>query len=51
MVLQLAKIVSFFQCFADISKKSKAFMAICLYASESSRFALLKNGVSHYAMI
>ena len=37
--------------FADISKKSKAFIAICLYASESSRFGLLENGVVYYAMI
>ena len=51
MVLQLAKIVYFLQCFADISKKSKAFIAICLYASESSHFAFLENGVGYYAMI
>ena len=51
MVFKLAKIVSFLQCFADISKKSKAVIAIYVYASESSRFALLENGVGCYAMI
>ena len=51
MVLQFVKMVSFLQCFADISKKSKAFIGIWLYASESSCFALLENGVGYYAMI
>ena len=50
MVLKLSKIVSFLQFFADISKKSKAVIAIYVYASESSRFALLENGISYYAM-
>ena len=39
------------QFFADISKKSKAVIAIYVYASESSHFALLENGVGYYAMI
>ena len=51
MVLKLSKIVSFLHFFADISKKSKADIAIYVYASESSRFALLQNGVGYYAMI
>ena len=51
MVLKLSKIVFFLQFFADISKKSKAVIAIYVYASESSRFALLENGVGYYAMI
>ena len=51
MVLQLSKIVSFLQLFADISKKSKAVIAIYVYATESSRFFLLENGVGYYAMI
>ena len=51
MVLKLAKIVPFLQCFADISKKSKTVIAIYVYASESSRCALLENGVGYYAMI
>ena len=51
MVLKLSKIVSFLQFFADISKKSKAVIAIYVYASESSRFALLENGVGYYAII
>ena len=51
MVLKLSKIVSFLQLFADISKKSKALLAIYVYASESSRFALSENGFDYYAMI
>ena len=51
MVLKLSKIVSFLQFFADIRKKSKAVIAIYVYASESSCFALLENGVGYYAMI
>ena len=51
MVLKLSKIVSFLQFFVDISKKSKAVIAIYAYASESSRFAVLENGVCYYAMI
>ena len=50
MILKLSKIVSFFQLFADISKKSKVVIAIYVYVSESSRFALLENGVGYYAM-
>ena len=51
MVLQLTKIVSFLQLFADISKKSKAVIAIYVYATESSHFVLLENGAGYYAMI
>ena len=51
MVLKLSKIVSFLQFFADISKTSKTAIAICVYASESSRFALLESGVGYYTMI
>ena len=36
MVLKLLKIASFLQFFADASKKSKAALAIYVYASESS---------------
>ena len=32
-------------------KKSKTVIAIYVYASESSCFALLENGVGYYAMI
>ena len=42
MALKLSKIVSFLQFFADVSKKFQAAIAIYVYASESSRFALLK---------
>ena len=51
MVLKLSKIVSFLQLFADISQNSKTVVAIYVYASESSCFTLLKNGVGYYAMI
>ena len=51
IVLNLSKIVSFLQFFADIRKKSKADIAIYVHASESSCFALLENGIGYYAMI
>ena len=51
MVRRLSKIVFFLQFFADISKKSKAVLVICIYASEGSRFSFLENGVVYYAMI
>ena len=41
---------TFLQFFADVSKKSKAVIAIYVYSSESSRFALLRNGVGYYAI-
>ena len=50
MVLKLSKIVSFLQFFADVSKESKAIIAMYVYASGSSCFALLENGVGYYAM-
>ena len=50
MVLKLSKIVSFLHFFADLSNKSKAFMAVYVYAFESSRFALLENGIGYYAV-
>ena len=50
MVLKLSKIMSFLQYFAYVSKKSKAVIATCVYASESSRFALLESGVDYYVM-
>ena len=51
MVLKLSKIVPFLQFSIDISKKPKAVIAIYVYSSEGSRFALLENGVDYYAMI
>ena len=48
MVIILLKIVPFLQFFADVSKKSKAVIAIYVYASESSRLALLENGIGYY---
>ena len=50
MVLKLSEIVSFFLFFADISKNSRAVVAIYVYASESPRFPLLENGIGYYAM-
>ena len=37
--------------FANITKLSKTVIAIYVYISESSCFALLENGVGYYAMI
>ena len=48
MVLKLSKIVSFLQFFANLSKISKAVIAVYVYASESSRFALLENDFGYY---
>ena len=50
MVLKLSKIVSFLHFFADVSSKSKAVIAVYVYAFESSCLALLENGISCYAM-
>ena len=49
--LNCQKLYPFCNFFANISKKSKADIAIYLYASESSGFALLENGVGYYAVI
>ena len=48
--LSRQKIVSFLQFFADVTKKSKAVIAIYVYTSESSRFTLLENGIGYSAM-
>ena len=50
MVLKLSKIVFFLQFFTDVSKKSISLIAIYVYASEVTRFALLRNGVGYYAI-
>ena len=50
MVLKLSKILSFLQFFANVSKKSKAVIAIYVYASEGSRFTLLESCVGYYAI-
>ena len=50
MVLKLLRIVSILEFFADVSKKSKTVIAIYAYAFESSRFALLENGIGCYVM-
>ena len=52
MVLKFSKIVYFLQFFTDISKKSIiVIVAIYVYASESSPFALSENSVGYHAMI
>ena len=51
MVLKLSKIVCFLQFSVDIRKNSKAVIAIYVYASENSHFALLENDVRYYAMM
>ena len=50
MFLKLSKIVSFLHFFANVSNKSKGVIAVYVYAFESSRFALLENGIGYYAM-
>ena len=50
MVLKLSKIVTFLHFFANVSNKPKAVIAIYVYAFESSRFAVLGNGIGYYAM-
>ena len=50
MVLKLSKKVHFLQFCADYSKKSKSIKAICIYASERSRYVLSENGVGCYAV-
>ena len=50
MVLKLSKILSFLQFFANVSKKSKAVIAIYVYASEGSRFTLLESCIGYYAI-
>ena len=50
MVLKLSKIVSFLQFLANFSKKSNAVIAIYVYATESSHFALLENDIGYDAM-
>ena len=42
--------MSFLQFFADVSKISNAVIAVYVYASENSRFALLENDIGYYAM-
>ena len=49
MVLNLSKIVTFLQFFANVSKKSKA-VAIYVHTPESSYFSLLENVIGCHAM-
>ena len=42
--------VSFLPFFADVSDRSKAVIAVYVYAFESSRFTLLENGIGYYAI-
>ena len=50
MVLKLSKKVHFLQFCADFSNESKSAIAIYMYASERSRYALSENGTVYYAM-
>ena len=50
MVLQLLKIMFFLHFFADVSNKYYAVITVYVYAFKSSRFTLLENGISYYAM-
>ena len=47
IVLKLSKIVSFLHFFADMSNKSKAVIAVYVYAFESSCFVLLENAMAY----
>ena len=47
-VLELSKIVTFLQFFGDISKECNTVYP--LHAFESSRLALLENGIGYYAV-
>ena len=47
---EIVKNCVLFPIFSDVSKKSKAVIAIYVYASESSCFALLENGVGYSAL-
>ena len=50
MVLNLSKIVTFLQFFADVIKKPKA-VAIYAHTPESFYFFLLENVIGYCAMI
>ena len=50
MVIKLSKIVSFLHFFADVSNKSKAVIAVYVYAFESSCFTLFENGIGYYVI-
>ena len=49
--LNSQKLYPFCSFFFDISQKSRAVQAIYVYASESSLFTFLENGVHYYDMI
>ena len=54
MVCQSSKKVNLFQFCADLNKKSQSAKGICIYASESSCYALTEKamafrGLSHYS--
>ena len=48
--LNCQKLCPFYIFFTNVSNKSKAVIAVYVYAFESSRFALLENGIGYYAM-
>ena len=51
MILKLSKQVNFFNFVLTLAKKSKYVKAICIYASERSRYVLSENVIAYYAMI
>ena len=48
--LNYHKLCPFCNFFADVSNKYKAVIAVYVYASESSRFVLLEDGIGYYVM-
>ena len=49
MVRKLPKIVSLLQIFADVGKQCMAVIAIYVYVSGNSCFALLEYGIGYHA--
>ena len=50
MVLELSKTMYLLQLFVDVNRKYKAVIAIYVYASESSCFTILEDGVGYDTM-
>ena len=50
MVLKLSKKVHFLQFHTDLRKKSKSVNSIYIYASKSSHYTLLENGMVYRAL-
>ena len=50
MVFELSKTMYLLQLFVDVNRKYKAVIAIYVYASESSCFTILEDGVGYDTM-